>query len=102
MTVMMRIVQQFQPAKRAQFMELERQFAALERSGALPRGERMIPISGRDPGNTLIWQCRFTDLSAAQAALRLMESSSEHTQLADQQLSWFYDSWVELYEILEY
>ena len=102
MAVVVRIVQQFQPGKRREFIELEKQFAGLEHRGILPRGERMTPISGRDPGNTIIWQARFDSLSAAESALKLFETSPEHTELADKQVHFFTNSWVELYEVLEY
>jgi hypothetical protein len=100
--VIVRIVQQFQPAKRQQFIDLEKQFAGLEHRGILPRGERMTPISSRDPGNTIIWQGRFNSLAAAETALKLFETSPEHTELANQQVHFFTNSWVELYELLEY
>ena len=102
MAIIVRIVQQFQPAKRQQFIDLEKQFAGLEHRGILPPGERMTPIAGRDPGNTIIWQGRFNNLAAAEAALKLFESSPEHTELANQQVHFFTNSWVELYELLEY
>ena len=102
MAVIMRIVQQFQPGKRQQFIELEKQFAGLEHRGILPKGERMTPISSRDPGNTIIWQCRFDSLAAAEKALKLFETNPEHTELANEQVHFFTNSWVELYELLEY
>jgi hypothetical protein len=100
--IIVRIVQQFQPARREQFIELEKQFATLEHRGSLPPGERMTPIASRDPSNTIIWQGRFNNLAAAEAALKLFESSPEHTELANQQVHCFTNSWVELYELLEY
>lgn len=102
MPIFMRIVQQFQPAKRQQFMDLEKQFVGLEQRGILPKGERMTPISGREPGNTFIWQCRFKNLDAAEAALKLFESNPEHTELVNQQVHCFANTWVELYELLEF
>ena len=83
-------------------MALEKQFAALEHRGILPHGERLVPISARDPGNTVIWQARFKDLGAAQAALKLFETNPEHTELVNQQKHFFESSWVEFYEVLEY
>ena len=87
---------------RQQFIDLEKQFAGLEHRGILPPGERMTPISSRDPGNTIIWQGRFNSLAAAETALKLFETSPEHTELANQQVHFFTNSWVELYELLEY
>ena len=102
MAIIMRIVQQFQPGKRQQFVDLEKQFAGLEHRGILPKGERMTPISSRDPGNTIIWQCRFDSLTAAETALKLFETNPEHTELANKQVHFFTNSWVELYNLLEY
>src|SRR5438876_3727612 len=78
----MRLVQQFEHSKKQEFIALEKEFAGLEDRGVLPRGERLLPISSRDPANTLIWQASFKDLCAAQAALKLFEGglrSEEHT-----------------------
>jgi len=102
MAIILRLVQRFQHAKKEEFMTLEKQFAELEHRGILPRGERLVPISGRDPGNTVIWQARFKDLSAAEAALQLFETNPEHTELANQQKHLFEGAWVEFYEVLEY
>ena len=55
MAVMMRFVQRFQADKRKEFMDLEKEFARLEREGVLTPGLRMAPIAAREPGNTLIW-----------------------------------------------
>ena len=101
MAVIMRLVQQFEHSKREEFIALEKQFAALEHRGILPRGERLIPISSRDPGNTLIWQASFKDLCAAQAALKLFETNPEHNELANRQKHLFKDAWIEFYEVLE-
>jgi hypothetical protein len=100
--VMLRLIQQFEPSKKQEFIELEKQFAALEHRGILPRGERLLPISSREPGNTIIWQGQFESLCAAEAALKLFESSPEHTELANKQVHCFKASWVEFYEVLNY
>lgn len=102
MAVILRLIQQFQPAHKREFHELEKQFAELEHQGILPRGERFAPISGREPGNTIVWQCRFDSLAAAEKALKHIEDSTEHTDLAKKQHPMFQQSWVEFYEVLEY
>jgi hypothetical protein len=100
--IILRLVQQFHPSKRQEFMTLEKEFAALEHRGILPKGERLILISGRDPGNTVIWQCRFENLCAAEKALKLFETNPEHTELASKQVPCFKDAWVEFYEVLDF
>ena len=101
MAILLRMVQQFQHAKKQEFMDLERQFAEFERRGLWPRGERLTPISSRDPGNTLIWQCRFDNLAAAEAALALIDKNPEHTGLVNQQKHFFKDTWIEFYQFVE-
>jgi hypothetical protein len=100
--IIMRIIQRFQTGKKLEFMELEKQFAALEHQGALLKGERMVPLASREPGNTLIWQRRFRNLGEAEEALKFFENSAEHTRLYEQQKQYMEDTWVEFYEVLEY
>jgi hypothetical protein len=100
--VLMRLVQQYQPCHKQQFHELEKQFAELEHRGLLPRGERMVPIAGREAANTIVWQCRFESLAAAEAAIKQIELSGEHTELARKQHPMFQASWVEFYDVLDY
>ena len=76
--IILRLVQRFQHSKREEFIALEKEFAQLEHRGILPRGERLMPILGRDPGNTIIWQRRFENLAEAEAALKLFEQSRTH------------------------
>jgi hypothetical protein len=102
MAVVMRIIQRFQTGKKPEFMELEKQFAGFEHQGILIKGERMTPLASREPGNTLIWQARFESLAAAEEALKFIENSPEHTRLYDQQKQYMEDTWLELYEVLEY
>jgi hypothetical protein len=100
--IVMRIIQRFQTAKKIEFMELEKQFAAFEHQGVLLKGERMTPLASREPGNTLIWQARFPNLAAAEEAIAFIAKSPEHTRLYDQQKQYMEDTWMELYETLDY
>jgi len=102
MAIIMRLIQQFQPAQKKEFFELEKQFAELEHRGILPRGERTVPISGREPANTIVCEFRFDSLAAAEKALKKIEDSPEHTDLAKKQHPMFQQNWVEFYEVLEY
>jgi len=102
MAVIMRLVQQYLPSHKQEFHALEKKFAELEHRGVLPRGERLAPISGREAANTIVWQCRFESLCAAEAALNQIANNSEHTELAKQQHPLFQQSWVEFYEVLDY
>jgi hypothetical protein len=100
--IILRLVQRFQHAKSDEFIALEKGFSQLEHRGILPRGERLIPISGREPKNTLIWQRRFESLAEAEAALKLFDTNPEHTELANKQKHFFEDMWVEFYEIVDW
>ncbi len=102
MAIILRLVQRFQHSKREEFIALEKEFAQLEHRGILPRGERLMPISGREPGNTIVWQRRFESLAEAEAALKLFETNPEHTELANQQKHYFEGTWVEFYEIVDW
>jgi len=100
--IILRLVQRFQHSKREEFIALEKEFAQLEHRGILPGGERLMPISGREPGNTIVWQRRFESLAEAEAALKLFETNPEHTELANQQKHYFEGTWVEFYEIVDW
>ena len=102
MAIMLRLVQQYLPSHKQQFQALEKQFTKLEQQGKLPRGERLAPISGREPANTIVWQCRFESLAAAEKALKEIEDNPEHAELAGKQHPLFQQSWIEFYEVLEY
>ncbi len=102
MAIILRLVQRFQHSKREEFIALEKEFAQLEHRGILPSGERLMPISGREPGNTIVWQRRFESLAEAEAALKLFETNPEHTELANQQKHYFEGTWVEFYETVDW
>jgi len=100
--IILRLVQQFQHSKKEEFIALEKEFAQLEQRGILPRGERLIPISSRDPANTIIWQRRFESLAEAEAALNFFESNPEHMELANKQKHFFEGTWIEFYEVMDW
>ena len=102
MAIILRLVQRFQHSKREEFIALEKEFAQLEHRGILPAGERLMPIAGREPGNTIVWQRRFENLAEAEVALKLFETNPEHTELANRQKHFFEGTWVEFYEIVDW
>ena len=102
MPVIMRFVQRFQADKRREFMDLEKEFARLEREGILTPGLRMAPIAAREPGNTLVWEARFDDLAPAERALKALDASPGHQRLLEKQIPYFQDAWVEFYEVLDF
>jgi hypothetical protein len=81
---------------------LEAKFAAMEnRRPDMPKAQRLLPYAGREPLNTLIWQCQFPDLAAAQAVLALLATDPEHEQLCQRQRPFMLDAYTEIYEVLE-
>jgi hypothetical protein len=97
----LRFVQRFRPADEQAFLALEARFAALERRKGLPRGRRSRPYAGREPLHTLIWECEFPSLDAAQQALARMGADPDHEKLLKKQIPYFLDAWTEIYEVLE-
>lgn len=102
MAYKLRFVQRFQEGEREAFLRLERQFAALERENpAFPKGRRYLPYSGREPGNTLIWECEFPSLADAQAALDFLGGDPQHEALYAQQSVFFLEAYTEIYRTLD-
>ncbi len=101
MAVMLRFVQVFAISDREEFLELERQFASLEGTGALPQGERLLPLMGTLSTNTLIWQRRFGSIAEAENAMKAFNANTEHASLFARQSKLLRDTWTELYQVLD-
>jgi hypothetical protein len=102
MTCVLRFVQRYRAADEAAFMALERQFAALERrKRGFPRGRRLRPHSGRESVHTLIWECEFPSLEAAERARARMDGDPDHARLLRRQIRYFLEAYAEVYEVLE-
>ena len=103
MSVIMRIVQQFDARHEGEFMALERQFAQLEaRRADYPNGRRLQPISAAMPCNSFIWECEFPDLETARKALDFFHGDAEHEALFEQQVQFFEQVRIEFYQKLEF
>ncbi len=97
----MRIMQQFDPTKENEFMELEKKFAGLEKERPdYPKGKRMQPISAAEPCNTLIWQCEFPDIESAYKALDFFHDDEAHDILFKKQAPFFKQVKIEFYKNL--
>jgi hypothetical protein len=101
MAYVLRFVQRFRAKDEAAFMALEAQFAALERSNGWPRGRRSRPVAGREPGNTLVWECELETLAAVNATLAILGASPDHARLLRRQVPFFLEAWTEIYEVLD-
>jgi hypothetical protein len=102
MAYMLRFVQHFKPPSESAFMELEKEFAALERgSEGFAKGRRYQPYSAREPRHTLIWQCEFPTLEGLNEALAVLARSVDHDRLFAKAAPTMIDSYTEIYEVLE-
>ncbi len=102
MSITMRILQQFDPTKETEFMDLEKKFAELEAARPdYPKGTRLQPISSSEPCNTLIWQCDFPDIESAYKVLDFFSGDEAHETLFEKQSPFFKQVKIEFYKILE-
>jgi hypothetical protein len=101
MPYVLRFVQRFRAKDEAAFMALEAQFAALERRKGWPRGRRSRPFAGREPGNTLVWECELETLAAVNEAVATMAADPDHARLLKRQIPYFLEAWTEIYEVLD-
>jgi hypothetical protein len=103
MSIIMRIIQQFDPAEEAAFMELEKQFDALEKSRPdYPKGKRIQPISATEPVNTLIWENEFPDIASAYATLDFFKGDEHHENLFSKQAGFIRSVKIEFYKNLDF
>ena len=101
MSFKLRFVQRFRAENEEAFMELEKQFAELEANNpAFPEGKRYRPYIGREPTNTLIWECEFPTLEKVTEALQVIEGSSDHDDLLDKakDIAFYEGGYVEIYK----
>lgn len=98
----LRFVQKFQQSGQEEFMELERMFMKLEATlDEFPKGKRYVSYIGREPTNTLIWECEFSTLEEAIGAKVFLENDNRHEALFQKQVMFFVDSYVEIYKSVE-
>jgi hypothetical protein len=97
-----RFVQEYRPADRDAFLELEARFAEMERRrDDFPTGTRMQPFAGPDPTHTLVWESTFPTIADALAALDGIAADGEHEALFARQAPLITRSRTEVYEVLD-
>jgi len=102
MAYKLRFVQRFQQDKEKEFMALEKAFMRLEKMvKEFPKGKRFIPFSGREPVNTLIWECEFPSLEEAYNAVNFLGNDPRHEELFKQQVKFFTEAYTEIYKVIE-
>lgn len=94
----LRYVQLFMQEFAKEYLAIEKQFDAYEKKNPdTPKGKRYIPCTGRDSSNTLIWECDFTTLEAAQKAQAFFLADQEHADLFDKQAQYIIATYTEIY-----
>jgi len=103
MAVIMRIIQQFDPSCEKEFMDLEKQFAALEKKRPdFPTGKRLQPISAGEPVNALIWQHEFENIESAYMTLDFFGGDREHEDLFSKQAGYIKQVKIEFFRVLDF
>ncbi len=102
MSYVVRFVQEYRPADREAFLELEARFAEMERRREdFPTGTRMQPFAGPEATHTLVWESTFATLSDALEALGRIAADDEHEALFARQAPLIARSRTEVYEVLD-
>jgi hypothetical protein len=101
MAYVLRFVQRFRAKDDAAFMALEALFADLERRKGWPRGRRSRPFAGREPANTLVWECELPALEDVNRVLATLARDGDHARLLKRQIPYFLEAWTEVYEVLD-
>ena len=97
----LRFVQRIDQAKKNEFLEIEKEFIKFEKANPhLPQGTRYLPVSGKEPTNTLVWECGFDTLEELTAQLQAIYDDPEHERLLQRQIPYMLDSYTEIYEVL--
>ena len=101
MAYKLRFVQKIDQSKKNEFLAIEQKFAALEKANLhMPQGRRYLPVTGKEPTNTLIWECEFETLEDVTTQLQAIYDNPEHEVLLQQQIPFMQDSYAEIYEEL--
>lgn len=102
MTYKLRFVQRIKKEEQELFLQLEQQFVQLEQSDPqMPVGRRFLPVTGKEPSNTLIWEAEFPSWELATSALRAIEENEMHGALLERQIRCMGDTYTEIYRELD-
>ncbi|MCL2528625.1 MAG: hypothetical protein FWE42_09440 [Defluviitaleaceae bacterium] len=101
MAYKLRFVQKIDQAKKNEFLAIEKEFIKFEKANPhMPQGTRYLPVSGKEPTNTLVWECEFETLEKLTAQLQAIYNDLKHEELLQQQIPYMQDSYTEIYEVL--
>ena len=103
MVYKLRFVQTFDKKNEETFWALEKKFVELEeKTPELKRGNRYVPVMGREPANTLVWEAEYDSLEEAMNVIGLLENNDEHSELLRHQIAFMRDTYVELYRLVDW
>lgn len=95
----LRFVQRFVLAKTREFLEIEKQFAAFEEQyHEFPKGKRYLPLTGKEPANTLVWECDFETLEELHKTHQFLMTDNRHEDLFVVQSEFMLDAYTEIYK----
>jgi len=101
MSFKLRFVQKISQKDMDMFLEIEKKFVEFERkTPSVPCGKRYLPLSGKEPLNSLIWECEFKSMGELLEGMNAIFDNSEHEELLLQQKQYMEDNYVEIYEEL--
>lgn len=101
MSYKLRFVQKIEQCNKEKFLEIEKKFIEFEKEQNMPKGRRYLPISGKEPTNTLIWECEFNTMEELIKQLNAIYSHPIHDKLLALQTPFMQDSYTEIYEAFE-
>lgn len=90
----LQFIQEFAEGYANEFLELESQFAILEKEEGFPIGKRYVGCIGPTSENTFIWEAEFPTLEDAIAALQKIKGNDRHEDLFQKQNKFFVKSYV--------
>jgi hypothetical protein len=99
MAYKLRFIQRISQKDKGDFLELEKKFMEIERMNpGMPQGRRFLPISAKEPTNTIIWECEFDTLEALVRQFQSIYEDASHEELLQKQVLFMEDSHVEIYQ----
>lgn len=102
MAYRLRFVQHYNKKDSEAFLRLERKFMALEQEeNSLVVAKRFMPITGKEPTNTLIWEADLPGMDDVVSLMSSIEQDSTHDKLLQEQIVYMTDYYVEILKELQ-
>lgn len=96
-----KFTQTFDKSHQDAFLAIEQKFIELEkREPSLAKGRRYVPVFGREPTNTLIWEAEVATIEDAAALLKSIEQNEGHDALLEEQIGYMKDYYMEVWKEL--